>query len=332
MAQSTLRADASALIPEDLLDQVFAPQTEGSIIRQLARRLPNGTTNQKRLPVLQNLPIAYMLNAGEDASDTRRKKTTKTKWQNKYVDYEELVSIMPVPDNVADDVSRNIWDESLPYIQQAIDQIFDQAVIAGVNAPNAWPDDLITGATAVGNIVTEGSLGDLYNDIFIEDGLFNKLEEQGFDVNGVVSALRMKAKLRALREKDGEGNATGLPIFKRSQPTGQDVQQSTNYDLDGVTTYFPKNNAVPLDQARMIAGDWNELVWSVRRDVTVDIFRTGVIQDPDTQEIVYNLLQDDMSAMRVVTRIGWQVPNPVNITEPDEESRYPFAILTGASS
>ena len=40
------------------------------------------------------------------------------------------------------------------------------------------------------------------------------------------------------------------------------------------------------------------------------ILDQGVIQDPATKEIVYNLAQQDMIALRVVFRMGWALPNP----------------------
>ena len=37
----------------------------------------------------------------------------------------------------------------------------------------------------------------------------------------------------------------------------------------------------------------------------------GVIQDPSTKAIVYNLAQQDMVALRVVMRMGWSaLPTP----------------------
>ena len=46
-----------------------------------------------------------------------------------------------------------------------------------------------------------------------------------------------------------------------------------------------------------------QLVYSIRQDITVKILDQGVIQDPETKDIVYNLAQQDMIALRVVMRL-----------------------------
>jgi len=76
----------------------------------------------------------------------------------------------------------------------------------------------------------------------------------------------------------------------------------------------------------MILGEWDKLVWSLRQDITYDLFDQAVIQDA-TGAIVYNLAQQDMVALRAVMRIGWQVPNPINRLETTAADRYPFAAL-----
>lgn len=328
MSQVT-RGDAQALMPEEVFGEFASRLTEQSAIQQLARRAPDMNRLQTRIPVLSVLPVSYIKNAGQSHSDTTRKKLTKLEWENKYLDAEDIITIVPVPDNVADDVDRNIWDEALPYIVESMAQKFDQAVTMGIDAPNAWPDDLLTGAAAAGNTVTLGDAvgdiaagsADLYDYILGEGGLYNKVEEDGFDPNGNIGAIRFKSQLRGLRDPQGQ------PIFKRTATDGRNMQEMTVYDIDGVPSFFPKNNAVDPDSGLLITGDWSKLIWALRKDVTVDIFRTGVIQDPTTGDILYNLLQDDMSAMRVVMRIAWQVPNPVNITNTDAGTRYPFAAL-----
>jgi hypothetical protein len=67
-------------------------------------------------------------------------------------------------------------------------------------------------------------------------------------------------------------------------------------------------------------------VVGVRADINYEIFREGVIQD-NTGAIIYNLLQQDMSAMRVTARFAFQVSNPINWRQPVEAQRYPFGVL-----
>lgn len=43
---------------------------------------------------------------------------------------------------------------------------------------------------------------------------------------------------------------------------------------------------------------------------------------------MYNLMQNDMVALRAVMRLGWEIPNPINSMVPDKTKRCPFAILT----
>ena len=47
--------------------------------------------------------------------------------------------------------------------------------------------------------------------------------------------------------------------------------------------------------------------------------------------ILYNLAQDDMVALRVVMRLGWEIPNPVNALN-ETDTRFPFAALVPEGS
>ena len=85
-------------------------------------------------------------------------------------------------------------------------------------------------------------------------------------------------------------------------------------------------------QALLIGGDWNMAVWAVRSDITTTLLREAVIQDPNTKEIVYNLAQQDMVALRVVFRAGWALPNPINRVNTTKSTRYPFAVFTPAAA
>jgi hypothetical protein len=76
-----------------------------------------------------------------------------------------------------------------------------------------------------------------------------------------------------------------------------------------------------------LVGDWQrQFVLALRKDVTYEVFREGVVQD-NTGAIVYNLMQQDMIALRVTFRAGWQVANTINYAQQTEAQRYPAAVL-----
>ena len=316
------REDAGALIPEDVAREILGSIAEESVVMRFGRRLPNMTRRQRRLPVWTQLPQAFFVNG-----DTGMKQTTKAAWDNKFIDAEEIAVFVVIPDAVRDDADYDILGEVRPGIVSAIGKAFDQAVLYGIDAPTSWPDPITIGADEAGHNITVGDVGDLYDDILGEGGVLSKIEEDGYLPNGHVAALSMRAKLRGLREKDGLGDPTGLPIFTTSR---MDAGRTT-YALDGEELVFPRNGAIDPSRSLLISGDWSQLVWSVRQDLTYKIITEGVITD-NAGNILINLPQQDSSALRVVFRVGWQLPNPINLVNEDEGTRYPFATYEPASA
>jgi len=99
------------------------------------------------------------------------------------------------------------------------------------------------------------------------------------------------------------------------------------YELDGAPLYFPKNGALDATAALLVCGQAKEAVFSIRQDITYKVLTEAVIQD-NAGDIVYNLAQQDMVALRAVMRVAWQVPNPINRVQETEANRYPFGVLT----
>ena len=307
------RVDAGALIPEDAAREIVQGAVEGSTIMRLARRLPNMARGQQRVPVLSVLPTGYFV-----SGDTGLKQTTEVNWDNKYLYAEEIAVIVPIPKAVLDDADYDLWAEIRPRLVEEFGRVFDAAVMFGTNAPAAWPDDLLTAATAAGNTVTEGGVGaDLYDDILGVGGVISKVEDDGFMVNGHVAALSMRSKLRSLRATDG------VPLFVRS------MQGTNTYELDGSPLYFPRNGAMDAAQALLFSGDWSQVVYSVRQDMTYTIATEGVISG-DAGAVVINLFQQDSVALRAVMRVAWQAPNPINRVQGTAANRYPVAVLKPA--
>ena len=306
------RTDAAALIPEEVSREIIQAVPEASAVMRLARRLPNMSRKQRRMPVLSGLVTAYFV-----TGDNGLKQTSEAAWENKYINAEELAVIVPIPEAVLDDVDYDVWSEIRPNIVEAFGKAFDQAVLLGTNAPDDWPDDLVTGATSASHTITLGTGADIYDDIMSEGGVIAKVEEDGFGVTGHVAALTMRAKLRGLRDDNG------VPIFNRT------VQAASMYELDGAPVEFPRNGSMDAATALMFTGDWTQLVYAMRQDITYKILTEAVIQD-GSGNIVYNLAQQDMVALRAVMRLGWQLPNPINRVNTSSSTRYPFSVLVPA--
>ena len=225
----------------------------------------------------------------------------------------ELAVIVPVPEAVLADSSFDIMGEVQPRVREAMGAKIDNAILFGGERPTEWTTDVLT--LAAKNKVT-GPID--YAKLLGKDGLFSKVEAGGFGVDAVVGDLTAKAELRGLVD------TTGRPLFR------SDMQGATTYALDGAPMYFPENGGFDASKAQLIAGNFKKLVYSIRQDVTVKLLDQGVIQDPSTKEIVYNLAQQDMVALRVVMRMGWALPNPATRLNADR-SKVPFAFLTAAA-
>ncbi|MGN0615104.1 phage major capsid protein [Ruminococcus flavefaciens] len=305
------REEAEALIREQVVPEIFQKAPAQSTFMGLARKLPNMTSKQTRIRVLDLLPVAYWVNG-----DTGMKQTTEQAWDNVFITVAELAVIVPIPEAVLDDAEFDIMGEVTPRVVEAIGKRVDEAIIFDKNRPVEWDAGIIVRARQAGNNVANSS--DLYGALLGEDGVFNKVEEYGYAVNGVVASRGMRAKLRGLRDDNGQ------PIYNTN------MQGSTNYALDGAPMYFPANGSFDKTMAQLVAGDFSQAVFAIRQDITVKILDQGVIQDPSTKAIIYNLAQQDMIALRVVFRMGWALPNPATALDGDRTG-CPFAYLEPAT-
>lgn len=308
------RSALSGLIPEPVTREIMQGAIAESAVLRMGRRLANMSSKTQTINVLDALPSAYFVNgeATDSGAGDAFKQTTKMAWDKKKLYAEEIAVIVPIPEAALDDADYDIWGEVKPRLTEAFGKVIDAAILFGTNKPSTWRTGVVPAAVAAGNGVPISS--DIFSDIMGENGLIAKVELDGFNPNGVMSAIQMRGKLRGLKD------TTGQPIFK------SDMQGSTRYGLDGMDMYFPMNGAFDPAQAQMIVGDWSQLVYAIRQDMTFKIFTEGVIQDPTTKAITYNLMQNDMVALRAVMRLGWEIANPVNAYNVDKADPFPFSV------
>ena len=292
------KTNVEALIETQVANEIFEGVVRESKALSMFRRLPNMTSDKTKLRVLDSLPIAYFV---DESTNNGRKNLTKMAWDKKYINASELAVIVPIKENVLNDISIDIWSEVKPRIVEAFGKKIDNAIFNGTDKPADWRAGLIPSIVTAGAEVTEGD--NLYSDI---NDVMTKVEESGYNVTGLLGGVGLKGKFRMLTD------TTGQPI--------------KGTEIDSLPKAFLDNGAWDKTKSILIAGDFSQAVYAIRQDVTYKVLTEAVIQDPSSGDILYNLAQDDMVALRVVMRLGWEIPNPVNALN-ETATRFPFANL-----
>lgn len=294
------------LTPEQkIIDGIVQGVIQGSTILPLAKRLPNMTSDTAYMNVLDTMPVTKWV---DESVNNGRKQTTNAGWAKKKIFAEELAIIVPVKKNVYNDMEYDLWGQLRPLIVENAYKTIDEAIILGENKPALWREGLIPSIINAGADVAP-STNNLYTQI---SKAMTKVETSGYDVNGLLGGVSLKGDFR-----EGLVDTTGQPL----NPSSEVMQLSRAY---------AKNGAWDNSLAKFIVGDFSQLVYAIREDVTFEVFDTGVITD-ESGNIIYNLLQDDMVALRFTMRLGWEIPNPINILN-SSDTRFPFALVQPASA
>ena len=274
------RTDVEDLIETQVANEIFEGVVKESKALSMFRRLPNMTSDKTKLRVLDSLPVAYFV---DETTNNGRKNTTKMAWDKKFINAAELAVIVPIKENVLNDASIDIWAEVRPRIVEAFAKKIDNAMFFGVDKPTDWRAGLVPSVISAGATVTETEAG-LYSDI---NDTMVKVEESGYEVNGILGGVGLKGKFRMMLD------TTGQPL--------------NTTEIGQVRREFMDNGVWNKNTATLVTGDFNQAVYAIRQDVTYKILDQAVIQDTDGS-ILYNLAQDDMVELRVVMRLRLGVP------------------------
>ena len=302
-ATGITRSDVDAVIETQVAEEIFQGVTKESKALSMFRRLPNMSSDKTKLRVLDSLPIAYFV---DETTNNGRKNITKQAWANKYINAAELAVIVPIKENLLNDADIDIWAQIRPRIVEAFAKKIDNAMFFGVDKPTDWRKGLVPSIVDAGAEVNE--TGRLYSDI---NDVMTKVEESGYNVNGILGGVGLKGKFRMMTD------TTGQPL--------------NTTEIGSVARYFMDNGVWDKNTSTLVAGDFSQAVYAIRQDVTYKVLTEAVIQDPSDGSILYNLAQDDMVALRVTMRLGWEIPNPVNALN-ETSARFPFASLKPSES
>lgn len=308
----TDRTNAAALIQEAVSSTMLNTLAEESAVLGMFNRI-SVPTSKTRFPVVSALPVAYFVDG-----DTGLKQTTEVAWANKYLEVEEIAVIVPIPDAVIADAEYNLEAEILPMVRGAIARTLDAAVLFGINKPTAWPTGVAAAAIAAGNTATRGTATDAKGGVAEDmNQAVGKMTEDGYAATGFIANPKMKTILRSARDTSGQllsdiggnaGSIWGVP---------------TSYPMPGL---WPNVTTAAAQNVELIGLQKENFIVGVRQDFTVTVSNQAVLQNA-SGDIQFNMFQQDMTAFRVVFRVGWQVSNPLNHSQGTEANRYPATVL-----
>ena len=256
------------------------------------------------------------------------KQTTTIAWDNVYLNAEEIAVIVPIAKNLLSDMDYDFWTQVRPKVTEAFGVALDEAIFFGVNAPTTFPPSIVSGANAAGNLTVAGAAGNTPDYLAAVNNAMGLVEADGYDVTGFWARRQVRAKLRGLRATTNE-----LIYYPDQAPTG-DVRMGTLYGEPIIYSNAGLSGfATGAANYSMIMGEWDQSMLGIREDIEMEMFDTGVITDAGSPPVIqYNLLQQDMVALRVTARFAWAIPNPINRQQPTKASRFPFAVIQQAAT
>ena len=299
------RADVAGLIPDEYSNSFLEQITAASAALSTFRVIRVGTKTTT-LPVIATLPSAGFVAESATESDGV-KPTTEMTWANQTITVEEVACIVPVHENVIADSSIDLWAQIRPAVAEAFGVVIDGAIFYGTGKPSSWRAGLIPSAASAGQAAVIDT-GDDVLDAF--NTAFGYVEQAGFDVNTIYSGPAMKARLRGLRNADGQ--FLYLPSVQGGTDGGSVYGASVQTVRNGVW-----NDAV----STALVADSRRLVVALREDMEYRMLDQATVGG-------INLAERDMVALRVKMRLGWEVQAPVTRLD---SSPVPFAtVLPGA--
>ena len=314
------RTEAGPLIPEDAAHEIITATVEKSFALSTFDRVPM-SRKQRRLPILDRKPVAYFVNG-----DTGMKQTTDAKWDNLFLNAEELAVLVPIPDTIYADSEYDLWSLLKPQITEAMGAKIDDAVLFGTGKPALWPNGVLTDATTAGNAVT-GAVASATHDIFDDlNAALMLLETDGYEPDAWLLRQTMRGVLRNAR--DGSRGFL-YPAAGPSASGAQDMKWSGEvWNIPAKVSKMGLSGfAAGASNALAFAFDTSMFKIAIRDDIEMKIFTEGAISD-GAGVVLLNLMQQDVKVLRVTFRLAWVAANPVSLQQPSRAASYPAAVLT----
>lgn len=296
MADYINRLSAQALIPPEIAREIIQGALKYSVALRIFRRARNMLRDELLMPALSMLPQGGWLN-----SDNAIKPLTAQAWEMVEMYAEEYAARTIIPDNIREDAAYDMWAEILPRLSEVYGRAFDQAVFMGIDKPRRFRADIVTACYQAGAVVKQTT--NINNDI---NEALSLVEQSGYNPTALVAGVGMKAKFRM--NVDSVGQPIWFPF------------------IEALDKYYLDNGAWDDSRALLIVGDFQQALYSVREDMSVRISADAATNMSDG---LHSMFDEDSQVMRAKWRIGFAIPNPINILN-QTNKRFPFAIVAAS--
>lgn len=315
------REAVGALIRPNVLSGIFeTKEAYSSIVMSLGEKIDVGT-KETIIPISGTEPVAefvektgtqatptagkYPAVAVKDAPDIGYKPVSTLTLGDKRLILEKIAVIIPLSDCTMEDMTDAATFEA--YVrrkgEEAIGRRFDRAVVLGENPPSTFGSGLIPSAVTAGNVVPVAKTATAEQKLIALDDAFGMVEDNGYEVDAVAAQTRFRS---IFRKAMNNSNVLVTPDMVTGRPS---------YSYMGV----PITKATVLNGTNYLAvpGAWKNVKWGVRNEFEVTTTNTGIITNEDGSQ--YNLFQQDMTAIRIVLRVGYVVLA--------DDDAYPIAVV-----
>ena len=300
-------------------DNLFNDITGASVVFSRGRNIGSMPKGKMSIPVPESL-----ITAGFVKGSTGNKPVTDGSIGSNTLVAGKIAAIVLIPQDVIDDADIDLWEQWIrPNIPDAFGAALDAAALFGAGKPDEWTgfqSGLVPQAIAKGNSVTLGD--DIYQNIMGPNGLIYKVNADGFRVNGFAGDSEIEAELRGAVDKNGR------PLYNSFlDPIAGELREAIAgkpyYSLENGAWFDTVNNSL------LIGGDFNKLIYSIRKEIEYKISTDATVTLPNGD--VVNCFQQNVVAFLMEMRVASAVLNPITRKNPDDETRFPFAVLTRAA-
>lgn len=275
-------------IPEEQGGLIIEDVIKGSTVMKLAKNEPM-TKPKKTFSFKAKGAGAYWV------SETEVIKTSTVEWLTASMQAEKLGVIIPFSKEFLRYTAKDFFNEVKPLISEAFYEAFDLAALFGKASPFAAHSSgkaIFTGATDSSNIVEIGTGLNLQDDVF---ELMGKIEEQGFEPNGITATKSFKQNLRTAKINDQ--NSTRI--------------YTDMNNIEGMPIVYAKPEAWVKDEAVALMGDWDYARYGILQGIEF-----AVSEDAQLSSVVgadgkpINLFERDMFALRATMHIAYMNVKP----------------------